>query len=89
MTASLEGPIMNIIYIRQKLLTICSSLSNWLGQNVSYFSCHSTETYGPAHDILVLIAYVQIPNLNSHTWVYSKARGLNYGLRFHPHPYFV
>ena len=36
--------------------------------------------YGPAHEILVLIACAQIPLINAHTDISSRARGLNFVL---------
>ena len=34
--------------------------------------------YGPSHDILVLIAYTQIPHLNSYADVASGTKGFNF-----------
>ena len=37
--------------------------------------------FKPAHTILVLIAYAQNPHLNAPSDVFSRARGLNFGLK--------
>ena len=44
---------------------------------------------GPAHKIAVLITYVQMPLMNSHADISSKAKGLNFGLSLYLHSYFV
>ena len=41
------------------------------------------EIFGPAHDILVLIANSQKSLLNNHAVVYGWTRGLNFGLSLH------
>ena len=41
------------------------------------------------HGISVLITYAQMPLVNTHADVSSEARGLNFGLSLHLHPYFV
>ena len=50
-------------------------------QNIVYL-------YEPAHTILVLIAYVEMPLIKAHADAFSGARGLIFGLS-HLHPYFV
>ena len=45
--------------------------------------------YGPAHKILVLIAYAQKPPLNIHNLVSSRVRGQIFGLSLQLLPYFV
>ena len=47
----------------------------------------NSYTYGPAHQVLVLISYVQMLLINAHTDVSIEARGLNFGLSLHVHPY--
>ena len=42
-----------------------------------------------AHEILVLIAHAQSHTQNMHVQLASEARGLNFGLSLHLHPYFV
>ena len=42
---------------------------------------------GPVHEILALIAYAQIPLINAHADVSSKAMGLHFGLSLNQHPY--
>ena len=45
--------------------------------------------YGPAHEILELIAYAQkSPKINAYVGVSSGARYLNLGLSLHLYPYF-
>ena len=44
--------------------------------------------FGPAHKILILIAYEQKPPLIAHAVVSCGARGLNFGLSLHLHLYF-
>ena len=44
---------------------------------------------GPAHKVLVIIAYAQMPIINAHADVYRGARGLTFGLSLHLYPYFV
>ena len=41
------------------------------------------------HKILVLISYAQMPLINTHSYVFSKAKGPNFGLEYHLHPYLV
>ena len=48
------------------------------------FWVHKLPLSGP-----MLIAYVQMPLINAHAVVSSGARGLNFGLSLHLHPYFV
>ena len=43
----------------------------------------------PAHELLLLNAYVQKPTLNINAHIFSRARGLNLGLSLHKYPYFV
>ena len=43
----------------------------------------------PAHEILVLAAYAEKPPSNTHAYISSGAKGLNFGLSLHLHPYFV
>ena len=54
-------------------------------------TCYTDYIYGlqyrPAHEILVLIAYRLVPLINAHVGKTSKARGLNFVLRLHQHPY--
>ena len=50
---------------------------------------HSNLSKGPIHEISVLIVYAQKPHLNAHAEVSSGARGLNFVLSLHLHPYFV
>ena len=38
---------------------------------------------------MVFIAYDQMPLINAHADVYSKARGLNFGLSLYLHPCFM
>ena len=38
----------------------------------------SVSTYGPDHDILVIIAYVQIPYKRQHADISSEARGFKF-----------
>ena len=45
--------------------------------------------YGPAHKILVFIAYMQVPLTNAHVGKTSEARGLNFVLSLHQHPYLL
>ena len=45
--------------------------------------------YQPAHKILVLIAYAQMPLLNTYDDVSSEARGLIFCSSLHLYPYFV
>ena len=49
--------------------------------------CPPEMRFGPAYEILVFIAYVQKHPFNDLAGVSSKARGLNFGLRLHLHPY--
>ena len=45
---------------------------------------------GPAHKILVLITYAQMPLINSHADISRRANGrLNFSLSLYLHPYFV
>ena len=50
--------------------------------------CSEKTIYESAHKILVSIVYVQMPLINAHTNVSSKA-GLNFDLDFPLHSYFV
>ena len=45
--------------------------------------------FGPAYEISVLNAYAQMPLMNVHTALPSKARVLKFGLNFHLYLYFV
>ena len=47
------------------------------------------EISGPMHEILVLIAFAQIPHLNTYADVTCKARGSLFSLSLHLHPYSV
>ena len=49
----------------------------------------SRPNYGPAHAILVLIAYSQKSAINAHADVSNGAIGLYLGLRLHLHLFFV
>ena len=44
---------------------------------------------GTVHEILVLVAFPQKRLINVLAYVSSGARGLNFGLSLHLHPYFV
>ena len=46
----------------------------------------SKVRYGPAHDLQILAECGQIPLIDAHVDVFSGARCLNFGLRFHLHP---
>ena len=46
-------------------------------------------TYGPTHEILVLIAYAQIPLTNDYADASSGTRDLDVGLSLNLHPYFL
>ena len=48
-----------------------------------------TSSHLRLHEISVLIAYAQMPLINTHSSVSSYARGLNFGPSLHLHPYFV
>ena len=49
----------------------------------------SVSTYGPDHDILVLIAYSQMPLINTTMLTYLAKLGLlNFGRSLHLHAYF-
>ena len=45
--------------------------------------------YGPAREILVLIAHAQKPSLNARSEVPSRVRDLNFGLSLYRYLYFV
>ena len=47
------------------------------------------KIYGSVHEILVLMAYAQTPLINATADISSWARGLNFGLSLHLHPFFV
>ena len=47
------------------------------------------KLYELAHEILVLIVYVQEPPLNTYTDVSRGARALKFGLSLHLHLYFM
>ena len=55
---------------------------------IGWFYLHRL-IYQPAHGILVLIAYVQKPPLNTHVYVSSCARKLIFGLSLQFLPNFV
>ena len=70
-------------YLRCRFqLSQTASINNWL----THFQM---KTKYQNHDILARIAYAQTPQLNAHAEVFSGARGLNFGLSLHLHPYFV
>ena len=52
----------------------------------AFFQMILKSTYGPAHNILVFVAYAQMPLLNPHPGILSKARGLDFGPSIHLHP---
>ena len=59
---------------------------------IVFLSCtgsYTCITYGPVHEILVLIAYVQNPLINAHIDIASEAKGLDFCLSPHLHPYLV
>ena len=45
--------------------------------------------HGPAHEVLLLIAYAQMPLLNAHADNSSEARSLNFGLSLRLQLYFI
>ena len=49
-----------------------------------YYYGVNANTALPAHEILVLLAYVQKPPLNTLDDIFSGARGLNCGRSLHP-----
>ena len=51
--------------------------------------CLAEGFFGYSLKILALIAYTQKPPINAHVDISSRARGLNFGLSLHLHPYFV
>ena len=51
--------------------------------------CWKSHIYEPAHEILASIAYTPKAHLNTHTDVFSKERGLQFGLSLHLYPFIV
>ena len=49
----------------------------------------ASSIYGPAYEILVLITHAQKPPINTHADISRGAKGLNFGLNLHLHPFFV
>ena len=47
------------------------------------------RTHWRVHEILVLISYEQKTPINDHDSVSSEAKGINFGLSLHLHPFFV
>ena len=45
--------------------------------------------YGPANKFSVIILYAQMPLMDAHADISSKAGGLHFGLNLHLHPYYV
>ena len=56
---------------------------------VIFDDCSKYFSYsnGPAHEILALITYAQMPPLNVHAYIASQARSLDFGQNLYQHPY--